>query len=85
MKWTAVKWIRVAKFDGGFNSPLPMPALAHSNRAPGPGGTCVDEWSECADWARKGWCTHNPEFMTGGGGARDSRGPACPQSCAVPC
>jgi prolyl 4-hydroxylase len=57
MKWTAVKWIRVAKFDGGFNHPLPMPPLTVSDR--GGGGMCADEWSECAEWARKGWwgCT----------------------------
>jgi len=82
MKWTAVKWIRVAKFDGGFTAPQPMPALAISDRAR---GGCLDEWSECAEWARKGWCTRNPEFMTSAGGARDSHGPACPQSCHVPC
>ena len=82
MKWTAVKWIRVAKFDGGFNSPLPMPPLAVSDRS---AGECRDEWTECAEWARKGWCDRNPEFMTSRSGARDSKGPACPQSCNVPC
>lgn len=82
MKWTAVKWIRVAKFDGGFNHPLPMPPLALSRRG---GGQCEDEWSECSEWARKGWCARNPEFMTSRGGARDSKGPACPRSCGVAC
>ena len=41
MKWTAVKWIRVAKFDGGFTSPLPMPPLALSDRK---SGECVVGW-----------------------------------------
>ena len=31
-KWTAVKWIRVAKFDGVLSSPLPAPPLAVSDR-----------------------------------------------------
>ena len=81
-KWTAVKWIRVAKFDGGFTDPLPMPALARSDRSK---GECLDEWSECGEWAKKGWCDRNPSFMTGLEGARDSRGPACPQSCDASC
>ena len=57
-KWTAVKWIRVAKFDGGFTDPLPMPALARSDRSK---GECLDEWwsgeseaeasqEECEKW-----------------------------------
>jgi prolyl 4-hydroxylase len=37
----------VAKFDGGFTAPQPMPALAISDRAR---GGCLDEWSECAEW-----------------------------------
>ena len=85
-KWTAVKWIRVAKFDGGFSSPLPMPPLAVSDRkAADPKEACRDEWAECAEWARKGWCARNPEFMIGVNGARDSKGPACPVSCDVEC
>lgn len=85
-KWTAVKWIRVAKFDGGFSSPLPMPPLAVSDRkAADPKKACRDEWVECAEWARKGWCARNPEFMIGANGARDSKGPACPESCDVKC
>jgi len=81
-KWTAVKWIRVAKFDGMFTSPLPMPAL--SRRAE-QHGKCVDEWDECAKWAKDGWCEKNKDFMVSNGGARDSKGPACPVSCNVPC
>tara|TARA_B110000977_G_scaffold54403_1_gene74084 strand:+ start:1269 stop:2603 length:1335 start_codon:yes stop_codon:yes gene_type:complete len=89
-KWTAVKWMRVAKFDGGFpaDTQLPMPSLAISNRASGDGShetTCLDEWDECELWAQKGYCTRNPEFMIGQKGARDSKGPACPQSCGVKC
>ena len=52
-KWTAVKWIRVAKFDGMFTSPLPMPALSRRTEQH---GKCVDEWDECAKWAKDGWC-----------------------------
>lgn len=81
-KWTAVKWIRVAKFDGGFKDKLPMPPLARSDRSK---GQCLDEWSECGEWAKKGWCDRNPSFMTGLEGARDSKGPACPQSCDASC
>jgi prolyl 4-hydroxylase len=81
-KWTAVKWIRVAKFDGGFKDKLPMPPLARSDRSQ---GQCLDEWSECGEWAKKGWCDRNPSFMTGLTGARDSKGPACPQSCDASC
>ena len=82
MKWTAVKWIRVAKFDGGFRQPLPMPPISVSDRKT---GACLDDWDECAEWARKGWCNRNPEFMIKNTGARDSKGPACPQSCHVTC
>ena len=81
-KWTAVKWIRVAKFDGGFKDKVPMPPLARSDRSK---GQCLDEWSECGEWAKKGWCDRNPSFMTGLEGARDSKGPACPQSCDASC
>ena len=81
-KWTAVKWIRVAKFDGMFTSPLPMPKL--SRRAE-QGGKCLDEWDQCALWAKDGWCDKNKEFMTTSAGSRDSKGPACPVSCNVKC
>jgi len=81
-KWTAVKWIRVAKFDGMFTSPLPMPALSRRTELH---GKCVDEWDECAQWAKDGWCEKNKDFMVSNSGARDSKGPACPVSCNVPC
>jgi prolyl 4-hydroxylase len=85
-KWTAVKWIRVAKFDGRFTGELPMPSLTRGDRAAVDAtARCVDEWDECAEWARKGWCERNPEFMTGVNGARDSKGPACAVSCGAPC
>ena len=87
-KWTAVKWMRVAKFDGGFkeDTKLPMPSLSVSRRdSEDEDERCLDEWAECADWARRGWCARNPEFMIGKKGARDSKGPACPQSCGVKC
>ena len=87
-KWTAVKWMRVAKFDGGFkeDAKLPMPSLSVSRRdSEDEDERCLDEWAECADWARRGWCARNPEFMIGKKGARDSKGPACPQSCGVKC
>ena len=48
-------------------------------------GKCVDEWDECTEWAKDGWCEKNKEFMISKGGARDSKGPACPVSCDVPC
>jgi prolyl 4-hydroxylase len=45
-KWTAVKWIRVAEFDGNFDHELPMiPLTRRTTEEP-----CVDEWSECAAW-----------------------------------
>ena len=81
-KWTAVKWIRVAKFDGMFTEPLPMPALSRRTEQH---GKCVDEWDECTEWAKDGWCEKNKEFMISKAGARDSKGPACPVSCDVPC
>ena len=87
-KWTAVKWMRVAKFDGGFpeDAKLPMPSLSVSRRDSGvESERCQDEWAECADWAARGWCARNPEFMIGKKGARDSKGPACPRSCGVAC
>ena len=87
-KWTAVKWMRVAKFDGGFpaDAKLPMPSLSVSRRdSEDDNERCLDEWAECADWAKRGWCARNPEFMIGKKGARDSKGPACPQSCGVKC
>jgi prolyl 4-hydroxylase len=101
-KWTAVKWMRVAKFDGNFPAdvPLPMPKLSLSQRksdtshettarpadsSEGTEVSCLDEWRECAEWAQKGYCTRNPEFMIGQKGARDSKGPACPVSCGVRC
>ena len=87
-KWTAVKWMRVAKFDGGFpeDAKLPMPSLSVSRRSSGDEKErCRDDWAECADWAERGWCARNPEFMIGKQGARDSKGPACPQSCGVQC
>ena len=87
-KWTAVKWMRVARFDGGFpeDARLPMPSLSVSRRdSDDLSLRCQDEWEECADWASRGWCTRNPEFMIGGEGARDSKGPACPRSCDVRC
>jgi prolyl 4-hydroxylase len=87
-KWTAVKWMRVAKFDGGFpeDAKLPMPSLSVSRRdSRVESERCQDEWAECADWAARGWCARNPEFMIGKKGARDSKGPACPQSCGVKC
>ena len=77
-KWTAVKWLRVAKFDGGFKDELPMiPLTRRTEREP-----CVDEWDNCASWARDGWCERNPEFMKFAG-ARDSHSPACPKSCGL--
>ena len=45
----------------------------------------ADEWDECTEWAKDGWCEKNKEFMISKGGARDSKGPACPVSCDVPC
>lgn len=87
-KWTAVKWMRVAKFDGGFpeDAKLPMPSLSVSRRdSRVESERCQDEWAECADWAARGWCARNPEFMIGKKGARDSKGPACPRSCGVAC
>lgn len=87
-KWTAVKWMRVAKFDGGFpeDAKLPMPSLSVSKRDSGDENErCLDEWAECEDWAARGWCARNPEFMIGKKGARDSKGPACPRSCGVAC
>ena len=47
-----MKWIRVAEFDGNFQHELPMISLTRRT-ADEP---CVDEWSECAAWARAGWC-----------------------------
>jgi prolyl 4-hydroxylase len=85
-KWTAVKWMRVAKFDGNFQHELPMPSLTVADRSSDdPEKNCVDEWAECAEWARKGWCARNPEFMIGRAGSRDSKGGACPKSCDVKC
>ena len=81
-KWTAVKWIRVAAFDGNFDHELPMPPLS---RRTAQNGACVDEWDECALWATRGWCEKNADFMTSRAGARDSKGPACPTSCGVSC
>lgn len=78
-KWTAVKWIRIAEFDGGFKDELPMVLLTRRTDS----NPCVDEWDECADWAREGWCAKNPEFMTSDEGARDSKAPACAKSCGL--
>ena len=78
-KWTAVKWIRVAKFDGNFVDPLPMvPLTRRTAEQP-----CVDEWDECPKWAKDNWCETNPEFMTQNSGARDNKGPACAVSCGA--
>lgn len=78
-KWTAVKWIRVAEFDGNFQHELPMiPLTRRTVDEP-----CVDEWSECEAWARDGWCERNPEFMTAPDSARDSESPACARSCGL--
>ena len=85
-KWTAVKWIRVAKFDGGSRRRFPCRrSPSRDRKAADPKEACRDEWAECAEWARKGWCARNPEFMIGVNGARDSKGPACPVSCDVKC
>jgi prolyl 4-hydroxylase len=79
-KWTAVKWIRMDTFDGGFTTPREMIPLTRRT----PSQTCVDEWDECARWARDGWCDKNPRFMRDGtAGARDNKGPACAKSCNV--
>ena len=78
-KWTAVKWMRVAKFDGNFKEALPMPPLTRRTDA----NPCVDEWDECAQWARDGWCEKNSEFMTTNSGSRDNKGPACAKSCGL--
>ena len=78
-KWTAVKWMRVAKFDGNFHEPLPMPPLTRRTDS----HPCVDEWDECEQWARKGWCERNAEFMTTNSGSRDNKGPACGKSCGL--
>lgn len=78
-KWTAVKWIRVAEFDGNFDHELPMiPLTRRTTEEP-----CVDEWSECRSWARDGWCERNPEFMTAPDSARDSKSAACARSCGL--
>lgn len=77
-KWTAVKWIRVARFDGDFQSELPMiPLTRRTDKQP-----CVDEWDECEAWAQRGWCELNPDFMKKVG-ARDSLAPACARSCGL--
>lgn len=78
-KWTAVKWIRIAEFDGGFKDELPMVPLSRRTDS----NPCVDEWDECADWALDGWCERNPDFMTSNAGARDSKAPACAKSCGL--
>lgn len=78
-KWTAVKWIRIAEFDGGFKDELPMVPLTRRTDS----NPCVDEWDECADWALDDWCERNPEFMTSDAGGRDSKAPACAKSCGL--
>jgi len=78
-KWTAVKWIRVGKFDGNYQEEIPMPKLSRrTDEEP-----CVDDWDECAKWASQGWCELNPEFMTTADSARDSQSAACAKSCGL--
>ena len=71
-KWTAVKWMRVAKFDGGFpeDAKLPMPSLSVSRRSSG------DEVSgdESASESRAAGPEFDFEIPTVDGSSRSSRG-----------
>lgn len=65
-KWSATKWMHVAKFG-----------IGGAKKARKPGDPCQDENKMCASWAAAGECKKNPDFMIG---TSDSDG-QCLKAC----
>uniref|UniRef100_A0A7C8YLS8 procollagen-proline 4-dioxygenase n=3 Tax=Opuntia streptacantha TaxID=393608 RepID=A0A7C8YLS8_OPUST len=64
-KWSATKWIHVRSFEKSKRNTSP--------------GACVDENSNCPQWARAGECQKNPVYMVG----NDKTTGYCRKSCNV--
>ena len=76
VKWTSTKWIREKPFRPDA---FPKGAVAPQVAAP-PAGQCADGDPNCADWAAKGECESNRNFMVGD--TQGFRG-RCMESCGL--
>ncbi|KAK9842565.1 hypothetical protein WJX81_006326 [Elliptochloris bilobata] len=68
IKWTATKWIHAAPFRPEWLGAAPAAEAQRPEE-------CTDANANCRDWAKKGECSSNRDFMEGDGYTLDAEKP----------